>query len=241
MRKKIINNRVEQIQVSAIKQMPLLAQAIENSISLGQGIPDVPTPEYIRKAVIKELESDTRIGQYSLQPGMPELKQEIAKRLEKETLRTVDADKEVFITVGAMEALAVGLTTIIQPGDEVIIFNPGYTSYTEQVILAGGKPVYVPLIENKEWSLDQAALQKAVNKKTKSIIVCNPANPTGSVLSKLDLDLIVELAVENDLVIVADETYKFLVYDDTPFKSLLEYPEIQDRLVIAMVFLKNLP
>jgi aminotransferase len=228
--------RVREIKVSAIKQMPLLARRFSNVVSLGQGIPSLPTPKYIREQVIEALNNDNNgIGKYSLQPGMTELKQAAARIVEKKSLRQVDAEKEIFISAGAMEALFTAIVSIVDNGDEVILFDPSYASHIEQVIFAGGVPVYVPL--EKGWNISIEKLSKAITAKTKAIIVCSPNNPTGKVFAESDLKAIVELAAKNDLFVIADETYDFLVYDNLKFKSLTSISK--DNLIACFSFSKE--
>lgn len=219
-----MSQRTQRIQVSAIKQLPVMASTLADTISLGQGIPDVPTPGYIRDGVIELLQQNEAIGKYSLQPGLPALKTELAKRLRR-------SEQEFFITVGAMEGLATAILSIVDPGDEVIVFDPGYASHIEQIKLADGVPVYLPYNLNK--------LADAVTSKTKAIMLTHPVNPTGYVFSEQELSTICTVAQQSDLWIITDETYDFLVYDNVPYRSLLTFPEIQDRLVVTKSFSKQ--
>lgn len=225
--------RTKRIQVSAIKQLPVIASTMTDTISLGQGIPDMPTPGYIRDGVIELLKNDVSIGKYSLQPGVPQLKQVLGERL------GVNPDTELFITAGAMEALAAGLLSIIDPGDEVIVFDPGYAGHIEQIKLADGVPVFVPLQEQNSWAVDLVALALAITPKTKAILFCQPANPTGHILSDNELRIIITLAQQHNLSIISDETYDFLVYDNKTYRSLLNFPEIRDRLIVTKSFSKQ--
>ncbi len=231
--------RVKSIKVSGIRQMPMLAAKVPGAISLGQGIPDLKTPQYIRQGVSRLLESSNEVGKYSLQPGLPELKQLIAQRLSVEAGRAVDPEKNICVTTGAMEALAIAIATIIDDGDEVLLFDPGYPSYIEQTLFAGGKPVFVPLNESSGWVLDVKKLRAAVTKKTKAIIFCNPANPTGMVFSQTDIAAIVAVAEEFNLFLIGDLTYEFLTYGDVPMPSLIKYASIQDRLILCYSFSKE--
>ncbi len=234
-----IAKRVAQITVSAIKQMPLLAKQVGGCVTLGQGIPSFNTPDFIREAVIAELRDNNAIGKYSLQPGVPELKEEIAKDLKRTRNIDVDPDKEIYVSCGGMEALATGISTIIERGDEVILPTPCYASHIEQVLFAEGIPRFVPLDEEGGWKLDLEALKKAINKNTKAIILSNPINPTGTILSEQDLRSIASLVIEHNLFIVADEAYDFLIYDNLPYFSLLSLPELKDKIIGACSFSKR--
>ncbi len=234
-----ISKRVANISISAIKKMPILAEKISGCVSLGQGIPSFPTPRFIRNGVIKALQKEDFIGKYSLQPGIPQLKKEIAKLLIREkNIPAIDPEKEIFVSCGAMEALACAISCLIEKGDEAILFSPTYTSYIEQVIFCEGKPVFVPFLETKEWKLDINSLKKAITKKTKVIIFSNPVNPTGYVFPEEELREIAKIAKENNLYIVADETYDFLTYDSNPIFSLLSIPDMRDKVIGVFSFSK---
>jgi aminotransferase len=233
-----IARRVAQISVSAIKQMPVLASKVEGCISLGQGIPSFATPSFIREAVIEALRNDEGLGKYSLQPGLPALKDAIADRLRKTKGVTVDPERELFVSCGAMEALAVGISSIVERGDEVLLPSPNYASHIEQILFAEGVPVFVPLLEEEGWKLDINGFKRALTDRTKAIVICNPMNPTGAVFSREELAAIAEIALSRDLFVVADEAYDFLVYDEAPTFSLLCVPELRERLIACYSFSK---
>ncbi len=233
-----IARRVAQISVSAIKQMPVLANKVEGCISLGQGIPSFATPHFIREAVVEALQRDETIGKYSLQPGMPALKEAIAARLRQAKGIPADPETEIFISCGGMEAIAAAFCTVVDRGDEVLIPSPNYASHIEQILFAEGIPIFVPLIEQEGWRLDIEGFRKALTPKTKAIVLCNPMNPTGAVFPREDLLALAEIAVSRDLFILSDEAYDFLVYDDTPYFSLASIPELRPRLISCYSFSK---
>jgi aminotransferase len=233
-----ISHRVAQINVSAIKEMPLIANKLGGCVSLGQGIPSFPTPPHIVEAVWRRMREDPDSGKYSLGPGMPELREAVAGQLERRIGRSVDADREICITVGAMEALCAAILTLVDRGDEVILPSPNYASHIEQVLLAEGVPVFAQLHENN-WQLDVERIRKAVTPRTKAIILCNPHNPTGANFAESDLRVLADLAINNDLILICDETYDFLVYDGEPHFSLTTVPELSDRIVATFSFSKK--
>lgn len=233
-----IAKRVARITVSAIKQMPVLASRVEGCISLGQGIPSFGTPSFIREAVIEALRQNDAIGKYSLQPGLPALKEAVARRFQQTKGMAINPEKEVFISCGAMESIAAGISTIVERGDEVLIPSPNYSSHIEQVLFAEGIPVFVPLLEERGWKLDIEGFRKAITKKTKAIVVCNPMNPTGAVFSEGELRALAEIALERNLFVVADEAYDFLVYDHQPHFSLASIPELKSNLIACYSFSK---
>lgn len=233
-----IARRVAQISVSAIKQMPVLASKLEGCISLGQGIPSFGTPSFIRESIIAALKDDDLIGKYSLQPGIPELKREIAGYLRRDRGINVDPESELFVSCGAMEALAAVISTVVERDDEVLIPSPNYSSHIEQILFAEGKPVFVPLIEEEGWRLDIGGFRKAMSRKTKAILLCNPMNPTGAVFPEGDLKALAEMALERNFFIISDEAYDFLLYDGLPHFSLASIPELKEQLITCKSFSK---
>lgn len=233
-----ISRRVAQITISAIKEMPLIASRVGGCVSLGQGIPSFATPPHILEAVCRRMREDPDCGKYTLGPGMPELREAVADALSSQIGRPVDPFQEVCITVGAMEALSAAVLTVIERGDEVILPSPNYASHIEQVLLAEGVPVFVPLQEGS-WQLDVEALRQAVTPRTKAIILCNPHNPTGANFAAADLRAVAELAIAHNLFVISDETYDFLVYDGRPPFSLTTLPELADRIIATFSFSKK--
>ncbi|MFN8549868.1 MAG: pyridoxal phosphate-dependent aminotransferase [Candidatus Obscuribacterales bacterium] len=235
-----ISRRVAQITVSAIKQMPILASKVPGCVSLGQGIPSPNTPLFIREAVIAALQSDGAVGKYSLQPGIPRLKELIARDLMRtRNIQQIDPETEIFVSCGGMEALATGIATIVDQGDEVILNSPSYSSHIEQILFSEGVPVFVPLDEGADWTLNIDAIRKAITKKTKAIILCSPSNPTGAVFSEVQLREIAALILEHNLFVILDETYDFLVYDNQPYFSLMSVPELKNNIIAACSFSKR--
>jgi aminotransferase len=233
-----ISRRVARITISAIKEMPLIAGKVGGCVSLGQGIPSFPTPPHIIEAVYRRMREDPDIGKYTLGPGMPELREAVAGCLSRQTGRAVDPDKEICITVGAMEALSAAVLTVVDRGDEVILPSPNYASHIEQVLLAEGVPVFVPLLE-ADWQLDIEAIGKAVTPRTKAIILCSPHNPTGANFAESDLRVLAEIAATNDLFVICDETYDFLVYDGHSHFSLTTLPGLKDKTIATFSFSKK--
>jgi aminotransferase len=205
------SKRVLEITLSATKQMPIRAAQIGGCVSLGQGVPSFGTPAPIRDAIINALRHDPKIGKYSLQPGLPALRSAIAADLETQKGLHYHPDDEILVTVGAMGALAVAFLTLINEGDEIILPSPTYPSYIEQVHLAGGRPVFVPL-KPGDWALDIQAIQAAITKRSKAIVLCNPSNPTGAVFDEKSLTALAKIVQQHRLSLILDETYDYLIY-----------------------------
>lgn len=242
-------NRTKDLRLSVIKQIELKASQFPDVISLAQGIPSFDTPECIKRRAEVALKRGV-VAKYSLSPGLPELRELIEYNLAQENMY-YDWQNEIIVTAGSIEAITATLLTITEEGDEVIIPEPTYTSYREVIMLAGCKPVFVPLNEGDGWSFELDKYAQAITPKTKAIFYCNPNNPTGTIYTKEQLLGLADLAVKNDLYLISDEVYKDFVYDDnylcalnhdtlkTHIFSLAEVPELRKRLIRVYSFSKT--
>ena len=228
--------RTQDIKLSPIKQIELEAARHPDAVSLAQGIPDFDTPEFIKRRVERALKRGV-VAKYSLSPGLPELRELIEESLEQEGMY-YDWEKEILVTAGSIEGITSSIMAITNPGDEVIIPEPTYTSYREVIKLAGCKPVFVPLDENERWRFDIEKYRQAITPRTKAIFYCNPNNPTGTVYTKDQLLQLGDLAEKNDLFLISDEVYKDFVYDQEKIFSLAEVPELRKRVIRIFSFSK---
>jgi aminotransferase len=231
--------RVRSITVSPIKEMAILAAEVPDVVSLGWGLPDYRTPEHIRQAIADAALYEPTMGKYSHPKGVPALREAVAARLRRRHGLELDPNSELLITAGSMAALLTSMLAVVEPGDEVLLLSPCFSSHQEQVRLAGGVPVFVPLIEEDGWRLDLDAVARSITPLTKALIVCSPANPTGTVFVEADLRRMAELALEHDLFVISDEAYAFLVYDDRPFFSLDQITELRSNLIGCYSFSKE--
>ena len=208
-------------------EMSALAAAT-GSVNLGQGFPDTDGPREIAQAAADAI-MDGRGNQYPPGPGVPELRQAIAAHQQRFYGLAFDPDTDVLVTAGATEAVAAALLALVEPGDEVIAFEPYYDSYAACVALAGGVRVPVTL-RPPAFRPDLDALRAAVTPRTRLILLNSPHNPTGSVFTRAELAAIAALACERDLLVVADEVYEHLVYtgEHVPIGSL---PGMRERTV----------
>jgi len=243
-RTKNISRRVQKIEISSIKEMSMLADIIKEKggsriISFGQGIPYFDTPDHIKQGIIDSLKQpDTKA--YTLMPGINELRDLVGKDLENSRgIKNIQARKQVMITIGCQEAIACALSAVIDEDDEVILFTPGFPSHIAQAIHFGGKPKFVAMDENNNWAIDFAKLEKAATKKTKAILLSNPSNPTGKVLTVKEAKTLAVFAKKHDLIVISDETYDFLTYDNTPYFSLASLPGLKDRVILCGSFSKK--
>lgn len=224
-----LSRRVRAIKPSATKEMAIIAAKIGGCVSLGQGVPAFPTPSHIIEAVTRALQCDPSAGQYSLQTGMAPLRERIARFMLDEKGVSLDPEKEICVTVGGMEALLASVMTVVDEGDEVILPSPTYASYTEQVLLAGGEPVYVPL--TSRWGLDLAAIARAVTGKTRALMLCSPGNPTGGVFDNDEIMSLCRLAAAHDFIIITDEAYDYMIYDATSPLNPLRFDEFRSHVI----------
>lgn len=239
MRQERIARRVKNVSVSAIKEMMILAAEHQGVISLAQGTPNFLTPVHIREALKRELDTNAAIGKYSSFVGITELKQALAAKLATGRGIKVDSATELFVTCGAMESIASAILTVVDPGDEVILLTPDFPSHFVQINLAEGTPVAVQLVEERGWALDIKTLEQAITPKTKVLVIGNPANPTGAVFSEAITRQVAALAIKHNFWIITDEPYDFLMYDNEPFFSASQIPELKDQLIACFSFSKE--
>ena len=204
---------VEDLPPSGIRKFFDLAATMKGVISLGIGEPDYVTPWAIRESAIYSLENGSTM--YTANQGLPELRKEIARHLEYYYGVKYNPLTEILITVGTSEGLDLALRAILNPGDEVIIPDPCYVAYPACVALAGGKAVTVPTYEKNDFSLKAKDIKQCITDRTKAIIVANPANPTGATIPGEELEEIAKLALKHNILVISDEIYERLVYDET--------------------------
>ncbi|MCK4664261.1 MAG: pyridoxal phosphate-dependent aminotransferase [Bacteroidales bacterium] len=231
------SNRVNQIKKSAIHEMTRLSKQYDDVAFLSWAKPTTGTPKHINDAVIIAIEKGLT-GGYSQSEGLPELREEIVKKLKRDN--NIDADiSQIIITVGAIEGLAASVMATIDPGDEVILPTPTYSTHITQVKLASGKPVLVPLIEENNFALDIAAIKKAITPKTKAIMFCTPSNPTGTVFSEKVLRELAEIVIDNNLTVITDEAYEYFTFDNKKHFSIASIPELKKNVITNYTFTKT--
>lgn len=206
------------------------------AINLAQGFPDFDCSpalvELARHYLTKGL------NQYAPMPGVPVLRQAIAQKIKKNYDRAVDFNHEITITVGATEAISSTVTTFIFPGDEVLIFEPAYDSYRPDILMNGGVPVAISL-RSPDYQVDWNQVERAITNRTKMIMINNPHNPTGQVWAEQDMLQLQALAEKYDLLVLADEAYEHLVFKGREHQSVLRYPQLFKRSLVAFSFGKT--
>jgi methionine aminotransferase len=227
-----MKSKLPQVGTTIFSVMSALAKE-HNAINLSQGFPDFPVSSSLIQLVSEAMHNGQ--NQYAPMPGLPELRTILAKKVNSLYHQTINPDTEITITPGATYAIYTALTTILQPGDEVIVLEPAYDSYLPNIALNGAKAVCVPLCY-PDFSIDWNAIQAKVNAHTKAIIINTPHNPTGSIWTKQDMAMLTELVKTHGLYVVSDEVYEHLVFDGQKHESILNYPDLFEHSFVIYSF-----
>jgi methionine aminotransferase len=207
------------------------------AVNLSQGFPDYDPPEALKALVAHHVAAGQ--NQYAPMIGVAELREQIALKYGASYGRRVDPEAEITVTLGATEAIFSGVLALVHPGDEVILFDPSYDSYAPAVLLAGGRPVHIPLIP-PSFRVDWDRVADAVNERTRLVIINTPHNPTGSVIPASELDILAELLRSTDAMVLADEVYEHLVFDGVQHASIVGHPELYARGLAVFSFGKTM-
>ena len=227
------------IAVSAIKDMAMRAAGLDDVASLTWGLPSFQTPAHIRRAVQGLLDSDPELGKYSLPDGLPALRQAVAAAHLAATGVAVDPDRNVIATAGNMQGLNALFHVLLNPGDEIVVTDPGFASHFQQIRLCGGRPVYWPLDEARGWALDVETLPALITPRTKAIVLVSPSNPTGKIFAEAELRRVGEIAQRHGVKILLDDPYSHFCYENrAAYFNLASVPELADTLIYLFTFSK---
>lgn len=204
-----------------------------NAINLGQGFPDYPMDEALTDLVSKAMQDG--YNQYAPMPGHLALREAIAQKVQRLYGTTIHPDTEITITPGGTYAIYSAITAAIGQGDEVIVFEPAYDSYIPNIEINGGKVVRIPL-QFPDYSIDWAAVRKAITPRTKMILLNSPHNPTGAVLSEADIAQLRSTVAGTNILIMSDEVYEHLIFDGRQHQSMLRYPDLYERSFVSFSF-----
>ena len=236
----IVSTNVHQSCISAIKDMALLSARVEGAASLTWGLPSFRTPEYIRRGVKQYLDEDLDAGKYTLPDGLPELRQLVVATHKAKTGINVDADENVMISAGNMQGLNTLFHTMLDPDDEIILTDPCFASHIQQINLFSGKPVYWPLDEDNNWSLDIDLLTDLITDKTQAIVLVSPSNPSGKIFSEDELLRVGEIAKRHNILIIIDDPYSDFVYDNRDkYFNLASVEALKEHIVYLYSFSKS--
>jgi len=230
-----IHSKLPLVGTTIFTRMSVLA-AEHNAINLGQGFPD-----FMMNAGLIGLVNDAMKkgnNQYVHMNGLALLRERLAEKIENLYASTVHPDTEITITPGGTYAIYTALTTILQPGDEVIVFEPAYDSYIPNILINGGVPVLIPL-SYPSYSINWQFVKKSITPKTKMIMLNSPHNPTGMVLSSDDIEQLRSIVRDTGIFILSDEVYEHLIFDDLPHESMLRYPDLRERSFVCFSFGKT--
>lgn len=206
-------------------------------ISLGLGEPDFRPPKHVLEAAEQAItEGKTN---YAPSRGVPELREALARKFKREYNLGFNPEGEILVTVGAVEAVALSLLALVNPGDEVLMPDPGFVCYAPAVLIAGGTPVSMPMYKKNGFKPDFDVVTSLVTKKSRVIILNSPNNPTGSVLTYDEIAKLGKLAAENDLFVVSDEVYEKIVYDGAKHYCLASFPDMRERTIVVNSFSKT--
>ncbi|MGG5254452.1 aminotransferase [Neobacillus sp. SM06] len=231
-----ISETARELKPSGIRKFFDLAAGMKDVISLGVGEPDFITPWNIREAAILSLEQGYTA--YTANPGLIELRQEIANYLGTRFGVNYEPKSQIIVTIGASQGIDLAFRTILNQGDEVLIVEPAFVSYAPLVSVAGGKPVAISTSPENGFKLTPEQLENAITEKTKAILLCFPNNPTGTSLNKKELEEIAQIIKMHDLLVVSDEIYAELSYDDT-HTSFAAIEGMYERTILINGFSKG--
>ena len=230
-----INSKLPNVGTTIFTIMSGLATEY-NAVNLGQGFPDFPMNHELTTLVAEAMKNN--FNQYPPMPGWMPLREAIAEKVAFLYQTKINPDTEITITPGGTYAIYSSLTAILQPGDEVIVFEPGYDSYVPNVEINGAKAITINLVY-PGYHIDWAAVQNAITSQTKAIIINSPHNPTGSVIGEEDIKQLRKITAGTNIFIISDEVYEHLIFDNIPHQSILRYPDLLERSFVCFSFGKT--
>jgi len=231
----LIDSRLPEVGTSIFTVMSRMA-AEEGAINLSQGFPDFPVSQELIELIYKNMKAGH--NQYAPMPGTPALRKSIAEVILKTYQREVDFETEITITAGGTEALFSAIAAFVKHGDEVIVFDPAYDSYDPSIRLNGGVPIHIKL-KPPHFGIDWEEVKSKITARTCMIMINTPHNPTGAILSEADLKTLEQIAVANNLIVVSDEVYERIIFDNHQHQSVLKFPKLAAQSVAVFSFGKT--
>lgn len=231
----MLTSKLPRVGTTIFTRMSALASQ-NKALNLSQGFPDFDAPEALLEAMARHVLAGH--NQYAPMPGVIELREQIAQQLCRHRAIDCDSDSEITIVPGATEGIFCAVTACVQPGDEVIVFDPCYDSYEPAIELAGGRAIHIPL-DVHSFSIDWGKVAAQITPRTRLIMVNSPHNPSGSTLSREDLLQLQALCEQHDLLVISDEVYEYLVFDNREHHSVLQFPGLRQRSFALFSFGKT--
>ena len=231
----VIHSKLPEVGTTIFTVMSQMAVE-HNAVNLGQGFPDFKMSDELTSLVDKAMKDG--YNQYTHMNGFPLLRLRLAEKAAKLYNAAIDPETQITITPGGTYAIYTSLTTVLQPGDEVIVFEPAYDSYIPNIEINGAKAVLISL-QYPDYSIPWEEVKKKVTPRTKMIMINTPHNPTGSVLSTDDIEQLRSIVTDTQILILSDEVYEHLIYDAIPHQSMLRYPDLMERSFVCFSFGKT--
>jgi aspartate/methionine/tyrosine aminotransferase len=225
--KEFSSERARSFTESVIRDMTRVCLK-HHGVNLAQGFPDFAAPAEIKEAAVQAIHAD--INQYAITWGTPALRQAIAEKFSRYNGVGMDPEKEITVCCGSTEGMIASLMAMVNPGEEVIVFEPFYENYGPDTILCGAAPRFITLHE-PDWHFDERELARTFNNKTKAIVINTPNNPTGKVFSREELQFIANLCLKWGVVAVTDEIYEHILYDGASHVSIASLPGMRDQTI----------
>src|SRR5579862_84075 len=222
-----ISNKARQFTESVIREMTRLAME-HHAVNLAQGFPDLAAPAEVKEAAVRAIRDD--VNQYAITWGAREFRRAIAERFEKDSGLAIDPEREITVCCGSTEAMIASLLAVVNPGEEVVVFEPFYENYGPDAVICGAVPRYVKL-QPPDWTFDPNELAAAFTDRTRACILNTPNNPTGKVFSREEMEAIAAQVRRTNSYVITDEIYQYLVYDGAQHISMATLPDMRDRTI----------
>lgn len=222
-----ISRKAQQFTESVIREMTRLAME-HGAVNLAQGFPDFPAPAEVKEAAVRAIRAD--VNQYAITWGAWEFRRAVAERFEYDTGLAIDPEREITVCCGATETMIASMLAVVDPGEEVVVFEPFYENYGPDTIICGAIPRFVRL-RPPDWTFDAEELAKAFNERTRAIILNTPNNPTGKVFSRKELETIAAVSERSGAYVLTDEIYQYMVYDGARHVSMATLPGMRERTI----------
>jgi aminotransferase len=229
------SRRIAGLKPSDIRYMTRECERL-GGINLGQGLGDLPAPDAVKEGAINAIRDN--LSTYTLSEGIPALRQAIAQKLRRDNRLEADPDREIVVTGGTTGAFAATLTALLNPGDGILLLEPYYGYHLNTILLSGLEPQFLTLTA-PDFGLDEQKLRAALQPNTRAIVLCTPSNPSGKMFTEAELGIVERVAHDHDLLVITDEIYEYIVYDDNRHISPASVGRLRDRTVSIMGFSKT--